>query len=106
MTATRPMDQHGTESLLVAILRGVPRLDGARCVGRPELFDPDGPHEAPEVVQQRHEAATHLCRACPALADCRSWVDELKPSRRPGGVVAARQPSPRRPAGRPSREAS
>jgi len=99
-----PMDGHASHELLIAILGGTPRLDGARCVGRPELFDPAAPDEAAADAADRHEAAVHLCRACPALAACRAWHDSLKPSQRPAGVIAARAPKPAARPGRPTRK--
>ncbi|WP_235718330.1 hypothetical protein [Mycolicibacterium goodii] len=99
-----PMDGHASHELLIAVLKGAPRLAGARCVGRPELFDPAAPDERPEDAADRHEAAVHLCRACPALAACRSWHDSLRPSQRPGGVIAARAPKPPGRPGRPTRK--
>lgn len=72
---------------LLGALMGAPHLPGARCVGRHQLFDPPGDHEPPERVTERHTAATHLCRNCPALASCEQWVDSLPRTRRPPGVT-------------------
>jgi WhiB family redox-sensing transcriptional regulator len=68
-----------------AALSGVPRLDGARCEGRPELFDLDDRSD-PELI----ERAAHMCNACPVLRACAAWLDSLPPKLRPSGVVAAR----------------
>src|SRR5690606_7800734 len=58
---------------------------GAACVGRHELFDVE------DRDDERVDAAVAICQTkCPALADCRAWVDSLKPSQRPLGVVAGR----------------
>lgn len=83
-------------------LAGIPRLEGAACArgGRWAAFDPAHPDEGAADVQYRHQVALRICAECPALADCRTWVDSLKPSTRPEGVVAgkiiARNPAPRK----------
>lgn len=65
-----------------------PRLDGAKCVKHPELFDP---HDADDRgAAEAEAAAVRLCWSCPAVIRCREWVDALPPSRRPPGVVAGR----------------
>jgi hypothetical protein len=69
---------------LIAALAGVPALPGARCAGRWDAWDNE--HGNPELT----EYAINQCGACPVLADCRSWLDSLKPSKRPIGIVAAR----------------
>lgn len=74
---------------------GVPSLPGARCRGRARLFDPGRKGERTEIVAQRHAQATAMCHRCPSLDACRDWVDSLKPSKRPGGVVAGRVIEPR-----------
>ena len=38
----------------------------------------------PELV----EYAKNQCLACPVLAECRSWFESLRPSKRPIGTVA------------------
>jgi hypothetical protein len=63
---------------------GTPELKGGRCVGEWEIFDNE--HGSAEL----EEYAINLCQACPALAECRSWFESLKPSKRPIGVVAGR----------------
>jgi hypothetical protein len=73
---------------LFAALAGVPHLEGARCLGRPHLFDPVDRGERAETVAERHRQALGLCQQCPALALCRTWVESLPASRRPSGVVA------------------
>lgn len=74
---------------LLGALAGVPRLDGARCVGRATLFDPQRDRENWRAAAERHQAAQAICRDCPALARCRDWLDGLPKSDRPPGVVAA-----------------
>ncbi|KAA1243111.1 hypothetical protein F0Q45_25845 [Mycobacterium simiae] len=66
----------------------MPRLPGAACVGRWDLFDPR-PDNDPDR-DHTEAAALQLCRTCPALAGCRRWVDSLSPKHRPAGVVAGR----------------
>lgn len=75
---------------LFGALKGVPRLEGARCVGRSELFDEV---DDPESV----EYAVHICRGCPALAACEDWFNGLRPAARPFGVIAGRPRRPRKP---------
>ncbi|BBX93114.1 hypothetical protein CQY21_21570 [Mycolicibacterium boenickei] len=84
---------------LFGALSDVPRLEGAKCVGKHELFDAREERESVEHAAERHEAAIHLCRSCLALSACAAWFDSLPKSKRPGGVTAAR-PNPM-PPGRP-----
>ncbi|MDQ1305871.1 MAG: WhiB family transcriptional regulator, redox-sensing transcriptional regulator [Actinomycetota bacterium] len=79
--------------LLTAI--GSPGLPGARCRGRGYLFDEAEPGEPEALVAQRHAQAVQLCRGCKSLPACAAWVDSLKPSQRPRGVVAGRIRLPR-----------
>lgn len=76
----------------------LPRLDGARCRRRHELFDvagdPDADTDDREYAQT---AALALCRVCPALAGCQQWFDALPQSRRPAGVTAGSVYMPRKP---------
>ena len=99
-------------TLLERVLAGAPSLPGAKCRGRAHMFDgPDG-REAPETTAQRHAQATLLCLAgpCPALGRCPDWMDSLKPSKRPSGVVCGLvwedgKPKSERPPGRPRKAA-
>ncbi|MDQ1304720.1 MAG: WhiB family transcriptional regulator, redox-sensing transcriptional regulator [Actinomycetota bacterium] len=75
-------------SLFAAI--GTPALPGARCRGRSHLFDDAAQGEPADTVEARHRQAIGLCQRCPALEQCGSWLDSLKPSQRPAGVVAGR----------------
>ena len=68
---------------LLAALRGIPQLSGAKCVGQWDIFDET---DNSEIV----EFACHLCAACPAINVCRAWFDSLPRTRRPEGVVAGR----------------
>lgn len=79
----------GTWASLSESLAGVPRLPGAACAGRWDVFDPARDGEDVEDLKFRHSAAQRICvTECPCLADCRSWVESLKPSKRPVGVIA------------------
>lgn len=87
----------GWVELTAAILRGTPALPGSLCRNRPELFDPQQHGELTDNAAYRHAQAVEICRQCPVLAECRAWVDRIDPSRRPGGVIAARiNPPPTR----------
>lgn len=72
---------------LLGALTGAPRLPGARCAGRHELFDPIETGEDPDDAQERIDAAKYVCRSCPALTDCHAWVLSLPRSRRPPGTT-------------------
>lgn len=98
-------DQEGAIGLLSRILASSTRLDGAACVGRPELFDPPTEYETNQSVARRHEAAARLCRfACPAFAECTAWAEDLTPRQRPTGVVAGRRPNLPATPGRPRKD--
>ena len=73
---------------LLAALAGAPALPGARCRGRPHLFDPAGAAEAEASVADRHRQAVGLCAACPSLNRCAAWLASLPPTEQPPGVVA------------------
>ncbi len=70
-----------TWSSLSGVLAGIPELHGARCRGQWEVWDET---DDPELV----EYAKSQCLACPVLAECRSWFESLRPSKRPIGTVA------------------
>ncbi|KWX19724.1 hypothetical protein AFM11_34340 [Mycolicibacterium wolinskyi] len=77
---------------MAELLAGIPNLPGACCKGRSDLFEAtiagrDGPASKTELENSR-AAALRLCAACPALAPCRAWLNGLRPTRRPLGVVA------------------
>jgi len=88
---------------LLGAISAAPALPGAKCRGRPHLFDPPGDREHADTVTARHRQAAALCTRCPALDRCRAWLDSLPPSRRPSGVIAGQVTEPRRP-GRPKRK--
>lgn len=59
----------GTLDLLIAILRdGPPRLTGALCAGRPDLFD------TPNATAEHVDRAVGICQRCPALEPCATWA--------------------------------
>lgn len=102
MTAARttpsapPLNTHGTIALLAKVLAGLPALQRAACRDQSELFDPQQHGELADNAAARHAHAVEICRGCPALAQCRAWADRIQPTRRPGGVLAARlNPNPR-----------
>ncbi|MBY3989138.1 hypothetical protein HQO84_16715 [Rhodococcus fascians] len=74
------------EMALTAILTDTPRLDGAACIGRSDLFDPPGDGEPRDVVDARHRAAARVCWTCPALDACRDWATGEPSS---GTIIAA-----------------
>ena len=79
-----------TWEALAAALAAVPRLHGAECGGRHELFDvaAGGPTHADEDVEYARQAAIRLCATCPALQRCRAWFTSLPPNQRPPGITA------------------
>ena len=83
-----------TWSSLSGVLVGIPDLPGAACWGRWDLFDPEREREPGQRIEDaydRHQLAVSIClNECPSLDACRSWVESLKPSKRPVGVVAGR----------------
>lgn len=80
---------------LLNALRGAPALPGARCRGKPHLFDPPAPREHPETTAQRHNQALGLCALCPSLGACQDWVNGLPRGRRPLGITAGLIRKPR-----------
>lgn len=58
-------------ALIGAIVRGSPKLAGAKCVGRHRLFT--GDDTDPAAV----ELAVGLCQECPAMALCESYANEI-----------------------------
>ena len=77
---------------LAAALSAVPKLDGAACWGRWDLFDPEADREhgqQSEDPHDRHQLAVSICLTeCPCLDACRSYVESLRPSQRPIGAIA------------------
>jgi hypothetical protein len=74
---------------LLSDLGAAPRLSGAKCRGRHELFDPPDRQQAHSVeVQARYAKALQLCGTCPVLDACGQWYRSLRANKRPGGVVA------------------
>ncbi|PZS23005.1 MAG: hypothetical protein DLM60_03360 [Pseudonocardiales bacterium] len=66
------MDPDGTVRLLSAILADQPRLSGAACIGRHEMFDPirNGDPRYQREEQLRRTEAARLCAGCPARQRC------------------------------------
>ncbi len=73
---------------LAAAISAAPAFPGARCRGRPHLFDPGEAQEPVDIVVQRQAQALELCARCPSLGRCRDWLDSLPRSKKPRGVVA------------------
>lgn len=74
-----------------AMIRSAPDLRGALCAGSDRWdYDLDQAGETPTERTERLERAVAICRRCPVLAQCRSWVETLPPSKRPTGVVGGR----------------
>ena len=77
---------------LLDALALAPRLTDPACAGQWPLFDvAAGGRNLPrtKVIQAQRDALA-VCRACPALAECRDWINTVPPNRRPSGVVAGR----------------
>ncbi|MBN7411169.1 hypothetical protein [Mycobacteroides abscessus] len=72
---------------LAGIIAYAPRLPGALCRGKSEIFDVE------DATDPRAQQALELCARCPALAACAAWIDGLPPTLRPAGVVAGRLPT-------------
>lgn len=87
---------------ILAALACAPALPGARCRGRPHLFDGADRGEPADVVTQRHALAVELCAGCPSLDPCSAWIDSLPARDRPAGITAG-QLHPRGP-GRPRKD--
>jgi hypothetical protein len=85
------LSRYPAVDLLTMVLQRVPKLPGALCRNRSELFDGEEPEDIAEAVA--------LCARCPALDACRAWVDRLEYRARPSGVIAGRYRRPRRPRG-------
>lgn len=93
--------EQGVVPLLEAILRDLPKLSGAACVGSGPLFDPRELGEPGEEVDARHTAAARLCARCPVIEQCDEWA--AGEPRLRAGVIAGEVP-PRY--GRPGQVAS
>ncbi|OBA65779.1 hypothetical protein A5633_03395 [Mycolicibacterium elephantis] len=65
-----------------------PLLEGAACLGKSDLMDPPDAGEDPDHQNGRLARAKRLCRTCPALNPCRSWLNTLPRNKKPTGVVA------------------
>ncbi len=94
----------GAEALLATVLAGVPRLTDPACRGQAWLFDPADPAEDRAEAEYRHHRALALCRTCPALTACSTWISTLPATKRPAGVIAGQPPTTRPAPGRPRKE--
>lgn len=81
-TTASPLDPNAAIALLSKVLAGSPHLPGALCRSAPALFDSEEPEDQADAIE--------LCRRCPALTHCRTWIESLPTQRRPFGVVAGR----------------
>jgi WhiB family redox-sensing transcriptional regulator len=73
--------------LLAELAAASVKLPGALCKHRSELFDIELPRNHPNRRNMERKAV-RLCRQCPALRACQTWLATLAPSERPQGVVA------------------
>lgn len=85
--------QRDAAALVAAIVRCVPSLPGAACVGRWELFDEVAGARGPErreLERQWLERAAALCRRCPARPACPESVAELRTGGQTGWLTRTR----------------
>jgi len=68
---------------VAAILAGVPRLEGALCRQRAELFDGADDQDARDAVE--------LCAHCPAREPCAAWADSLRHNQAHGVLAGQRR---------------
>ncbi|MGH3685131.1 MAG: hypothetical protein ACRDSM_08770 [Pseudonocardiaceae bacterium] len=68
----RTVDRDGTIKLLAVILADLPKLDGAACRGRHELFDPirGNGHRYQHEEHIRLAKAARICSSCPMVQRC------------------------------------
>ncbi|MBY4570383.1 hypothetical protein ACN95_10175 [Gordonia sihwensis] len=71
---TAHLDPTATIDLLKRILTGLPKLEGARCVGHHELFDARGADEDRDEAVKRHMTAVSLCHRCPVIDACAAFT--------------------------------
>ncbi len=88
--------REGVVDLLAEVLRDVPNLRGASCVGHARLFDAD--RHAAELGYRdedaRWRAVAETCRTCPVRGRCWEWSRSVPQSRRPHGPVATALANP------------
>ncbi|MCB1288288.1 MAG: WhiB family transcriptional regulator [Mycobacterium sp.] len=70
---------HQPINLLIELLRGTPKLEGALCPSDPEAFD--------LALGGNYERALEICDRCPARKPCAEWAAGLKPGH-VTGVIA------------------
>ncbi|NMO03126.1 transcriptional regulator [Gordonia sp. TBRC 11910] len=83
----------GWIACLVRVVDGLPKLTGAACRDRPDLFEAARVGETVEEVETRQIEAEMLCAACPVLANCRTWAQGERSD--VGHVIAGVRPPPR-----------
>jgi WhiB family transcriptional regulator, redox-sensing transcriptional regulator len=90
----RPRGVNRELAVYDGVARRHPGLPGARCKGKADLFEAiiaeHGVDNQPttDELEIARRAALRLCAVCPALDPCRVWLDGLRPTRRPRGVIA------------------
>lgn len=79
------MNSEAVASVFAMLADYSPDLPGAVCVdpAAREVFDQAADVRIAGAVAE----AAWACSRCPALPECRAWVQGLPPSRRPRGVV-------------------
>jgi hypothetical protein len=82
---------------LLSALAGTPRLEGAACVGRHELFDLRDISD-PDRAEVEARGVKICLTECGAYSQCRDWIQSLPARQRPSGVVAGVVRRPRTPA--------
>ena len=75
------------EALFGALHGLAPNMPDAACKGQ-DMHDEHRPGELDAT--ERHAAAITVCNSCTELQKCREWVEGLRPSQRPTGVVAGK----------------
>ena len=78
MSSARVSEQGaGAVGLLAVLLSGLPRLDGATCVGSPGIF-----REAESGNRVRVAQCIAACRRCPCLQLCRELCEGMSYSQK------------------------
>ncbi|MCQ4120443.1 WhiB family transcriptional regulator [Rhodococcus tibetensis] len=76
--AVSALDERVRQRKTIEVLVGLidPRLRGAACVGRHELFDDRHENEQESDRAARHAAAARICARCPVRTACRDVAAE------------------------------